>query len=76
MVTLNLDAELASLDHNTALQFKHAVMAMLRLVKVRQAEKRGAPFAERVARHPAIGTWPSERNIDQHIAQLRDEWER
>ncbi len=75
-VTLNLDTELASLDQNTALQFKHAVMAMLRLVKVRQAEKREIPFAERIARHAAIGTWPAVRNVDQHIAELRDEWER
>ncbi len=75
-VTLNLDAELASLDQSTALQFKHAVMAMLRLVKVRQAAKHAAPFAERIAHHAAIGTWPAERNVDQHIAELRDEWER
>jgi hypothetical protein len=75
-VTLNLDAELVSLDRNTALQLKHAVMAMLRLVKLRQAAKHAAPFAERIARHAAIGTWPAERNVDQHIAELRDEWER
>ncbi len=75
-VTLNLDAELASLDQNTALQFKHRVTAMLRLMKVQQAAKRKTPFAERIASHTAIGTWPAERNVDLHITELRDEWER
>ena len=75
-VTLNLDAELAGLDPRTAMRFKLAVMAMLRVVKARETSKHDAPFGERIARHPAIGTWPAELAVDQHIAELREEWER
>jgi hypothetical protein len=74
-VSLNLDQELASLDQTAALQFKQAVMAMLRLVKDRQAMRSEAPFFDRIARHEAIGTWPANVDVDQHIASLRDEWD-
>ena len=74
-VTLNLDRELASLDKTAALQFKQAVMAMLRLIKGRQAQRSEAPFAERISKHEAIGTWPAHVDVDQHITSLRDEWE-
>lgn len=75
-ISLDLDRELASLDPPAAQQFKQAVQAMLRLVMERQQKKNRLPFSERVARHPAIGTWPSNLNADQHIAKLRNEWER
>lgn len=75
-VSLNLDKELASLDQKAALEFKRTVLAMLRLVKGRQARRHEAPFRERVAHHAAIGTWPVNMDIDQHLNTLRDEWER
>lgn len=75
-VSLDLDHELKSLDQVTALQFKRTVRAMLRLVKAQQSSQPKAPFSERIARHPAIGTWPVNLNGDQHLARLRDEWER
>jgi len=74
-ISLDLDRELASLDQSTAAQFKHAVLAMMRLVKAGQARK-SQPFGERIARHPAIGTWPAHLDGDKHIATLRDEWSR
>jgi hypothetical protein len=74
-ISLDLDRELATLDHSTAAQFKHAVLAIMRLVKAGQVRKT-QPFAERIARHPAIGTWPAELDADKHIAQVRDEWNR
>lgn len=75
-MTLDLEHELESLDQQSALQFKQAVLAMLRLVKARQVDRMQAPFSERIARHPAIGTWPANVDADQHIANLRGEWER
>lgn len=74
-ISLDLDRELATLDQSTAAQFKHAVLAMMRLVKAGQARK-SRPFAERIAHHPAIGTWPAHLDVDNHIASLRDEWSR
>lgn len=74
-VTLNLDRELASLDQTAALQFKQAVMAMLQLIKGRQAQRSEVPFAERISKHEAIGTWPTHLDVDQHVASLRDEWD-
>lgn len=75
-MTLDLDHELESLDQQSATQFKQAVLAMLRLVKARQTDRAQVPFSERIARHPAIGTWPANVDADKHIAGLRDEWDR
>ena len=75
-MSLDLDHELETLDHQTALQFKKAVMAMLQLVKAKQVDRPQAPFAERIARHPAIGTWPTNIDVDGHISNLREEWDR
>jgi len=70
--SFDLDQALAALDQPTALQFKQAVLTMLQLVKSRKSQ---TPFAQRIASHPAIGTWPAGVNGDQHLASLRDEWE-
>lgn len=75
-LSLNLDQELARLDPSTARQFKEAVHAMLRLVKARQPQAEREAFSNRISRHPAIGTWPETLDADQHIANLRGEWER
>lgn len=74
-ISLDLDRELASLDQSTAAQFKHTVWAMMRLVKAGQARK-SQSFAERIASHPAIGTWPAGLDVDVHIGAMRDEWGR
>lgn len=73
-VTLDLNRELAALDQQTAAQFMQAVQAMLNMVKSRRTDARTAPFSERIAKHPAIGTWPAQANVDEHIARLREEW--
>lgn len=73
-MTLDLNRELAELDEQTASQFMQAVHAMLKVVKSRRTDARTAPFHERIARHPAIGTWPSHVSADEHIAKLREEW--
>ena len=75
-IALDLDHELESLDRTSALEFKQAMLAMLRLVKSRRAEQGRAPFAERIAGHPAIGTWPADVDADGHVERLRAEWER
>jgi len=75
-LTLDLDHELESLDHESAMQFKQAMFTMLRLVKTRQGNRPQSPFSERIAHHPAIGTWPANVDADKHIADLRDEWSR
>lgn len=74
-ISLDLVRELAALDQSTAAQFKYTVLAMMRRVKAGQARK-AQPFAERIARHPAIGTWPAHLDGDKHISTLRDEWSR
>lgn len=74
-ISPDLDRELASLDESTATLFKHTVLAMVRTVKAEQARK-ARPFAERIAGHPAIGTWPAGRNVSAHIGALRQEWDR
>jgi hypothetical protein len=70
-VTLNLEREMASLDEESAEQFQQAMLTMLRLVKSRRAVKSQAPFYERIAGHPAIGTWPEGLGADEHIASVR-----
>lgn len=73
-MTLDLNRELAELDEQTALQFIQAVQVMLKMVKSRQTNARTVPFHDRIVWHPAIGTWPAQVSVDEHIANLREEW--
>jgi hypothetical protein len=69
-----IDRELDSLDEESARRFTRAVRAMLQLAKSHGSNR--ARLGERLANHPAIGSWPADRNIDQHVDALRAEWER
>lgn len=71
----NLEEEIATLDQHTAAQFKRTVLDMLQLLKQTQNRKKNIPLSQRISGDAAIGTWPSHKNIDQHISQLRAEWE-
>jgi hypothetical protein len=74
LLTLDLDRELAALDHQTAAKVVHAMHVMLDLVKQRGGVGQRKSFSQRIEKHPAIGTWPSNLDVDAHIAQLRNEW--
>jgi hypothetical protein len=72
--TLDLNHELQSLDASSAIQFKQAMLMMLRALKSAKSQVRPT-FAERIAGHPAISTWPTEVDGDEYARKLRAEWE-
>lgn len=74
-IALEIDRELESLDRQSAWRFEQAMQAMLRLVKAQQKPQLQPTFAERIASHPAIGTWPKDIDIDEHVAATREEWD-
>ena len=75
-LAVDIDRELQEMDRESARRFESAVRHMLALIKGRSSNgKKLLPLAERIANHPAIGSWPKHVNPDAHIAALRDEWE-
>ena len=73
-IALEIDHELKTLDEESARHFALAVRALLRLAKARQNKLPRVPFSQRIVTDAAIGTWPAGRDVDQHIAALREEW--
>jgi hypothetical protein len=71
---LDLEAELASMAPADAQRFRQAVRAMLSVWKSRSKGTQ-QNLGHRISSHPAIGTWPKDSDVDQHIAKLRSEWE-
>lgn len=74
-IALEINRELESLDPQSVWRFEQVMLATLRLVKAQQKPQPKPTFAERIASHAAIGTWPSGIDIDQHIASARAEWD-
>jgi hypothetical protein len=74
-LTLQLENEIASLDERSAIQFRQAMLTMLKLLKKQVVVESELPFSERIAQHRAIGSWPADLDGDQHIAALRNEWD-
>ena len=71
----DIDRELNAMDQDSAQRFERAVRHMLLLMKNRSANRTRSPLPERIANHPAIGTWPKDLDPDSHIAAVRAEWE-
>ena len=71
---VDLNHELQSLDASSAIQFKQAMLMMLRALKSAKSIERPT-FGERIAGHPAINSWPKELDGDEHVRKLRAEWE-
>ena len=74
-LALEIEKELDSLEPESARRFERAVREMLLRAKAGWTQKKPAPFGERIARHPAIGTWPASLDADRHLQELRHEWE-
>ena len=74
-LTEEIEHELRTLEPETARHFERVLRDMLTLVKARQqpVASGGGSLADRLANHPAIGTWPKGLDGDAYVAALRGE---
>jgi hypothetical protein len=74
-LALEIEKELSSLEPESARHFERAVREILLMAKSSHLRQTPVPFSARIARHPAIGTWPADLDVDRHLTGLRNEWE-